>query len=58
MGFCGVATAQEVSSVGRLPSQFTMERGHLQVPERPGLGSDLIESELLKHPAVEYPGAR
>jgi L-alanine-DL-glutamate epimerase-like enolase superfamily enzyme len=37
---------------------FTIERGHLKLPDRPGLGSDLIESELLKRPAVEYPGAR
>jgi L-alanine-DL-glutamate epimerase-like enolase superfamily enzyme len=37
---------------------FTIENGHLKLPDRPGLGSDLIESELLKHPAVEYPGAR
>ena len=37
---------------------FTIKDGHLQLPDRPGLGSDLIESELLKHPPVEYPGAR
>jgi galactonate dehydratase len=37
---------------------FTIEDGHLQLTDRPGLGSDLIESELLKHPPVEYPGAR
>jgi L-alanine-DL-glutamate epimerase-like enolase superfamily enzyme len=37
---------------------FTIEKGHLKLPERPGLGSDLIEEQLLKHPAVEYPGAR
>jgi galactonate dehydratase len=37
---------------------FTIERGHLKLPDRPGLGSDLIEEELLKHPAVDYPGAR
>jgi galactonate dehydratase len=33
--------------------------GFLTISERPGLGSDLIEEELLKHPAAErYPGAR
>jgi L-alanine-DL-glutamate epimerase-like enolase superfamily enzyme len=26
-----------------------ISRGHLKVPDRPGLGSDLIEDELLKH---------
>lgn len=36
---------------------FEIRNGHLQVPQRPGLGSDLIESELAKHPPVEYPGA-
>ncbi|MHB8645990.1 MAG: mandelate racemase/muconate lactonizing enzyme family protein [Thermomicrobiales bacterium] len=37
---------------------FTITQGHLQVPQRPGLGSDLIEEQLLKHPPVDYPGAR
>jgi L-alanine-DL-glutamate epimerase-like enolase superfamily enzyme len=37
---------------------FTIKDGHLKLPDRPGLGSDLIESELLKHPPVAYPGAR
>jgi L-alanine-DL-glutamate epimerase-like enolase superfamily enzyme len=37
---------------------FTIEHGYLKLPERPGLGSDLIEAELLKHPPVAYPGAR
>ena len=32
--------------------------GYLVLPERAGLGSDLIEAELLKHPAREYPWAR
>ncbi len=32
--------------------------GHLTLSERPGLGSDLIEAELLKHPAGHYPWAR
>ena len=41
-----------------LTHPFTIESGHMKLPDRPGLGSDLIESELLKHPAVEYPGAR
>lgn len=35
-----------------------IEDGHLLLPDRPGLGSDLIESELLKHPAGTYPHAR
>lgn len=37
---------------------FTVEDGHLLLPERPGLGSDLIEVELHKHPPASYPGAR
>jgi len=37
---------------------FTISNGHLQIPQRPGLGSDLIEEQLLKHPPVDYPGAR
>ncbi|MBC7235129.1 MAG: mandelate racemase/muconate lactonizing enzyme family protein [Chloroflexi bacterium] len=37
---------------------FQVEEGHLLLPERPGLGSDLIEEELLKHPAKHYPWAR
>ena len=37
---------------------FVVERGHLKLPTRPGLGSDLIEEELAKHPAASYPGAR
>ncbi len=36
---------------------FEIANGHLQLPTRPGLGSDLIDEELLKHPPVEYPGA-
>ena len=35
-----------------------IEEGHLKVSGRPGLGSDLIEAELLKHPPVHYPTAR
>lgn len=35
-----------------------VENGYLKIPERPGLGSDLIEEQLLKHPPVTYPGAR
>ena len=30
----------------------------LKISERPGLGSDLIESELAKHPPKSYPGIR
>jgi L-alanine-DL-glutamate epimerase-like enolase superfamily enzyme len=41
-----------------LTHPFTIEAGHLLLPDRPGLGSDLIEAELLKHPPVAYPGAR
>jgi L-alanine-DL-glutamate epimerase-like enolase superfamily enzyme len=37
---------------------FQVEDGCLVLPDRPGLGSDLIEEELLKHPPAEYPGAR
>lgn len=35
-----------------------IEDGHLIISERPGLGSDLIESELAKHPPKSYPGMR
>ncbi|HEY8597459.1 MAG TPA: enolase C-terminal domain-like protein, partial [Thermomicrobiales bacterium] len=41
-----------------LTHPFTIREGFLQVPDRPGLGSDLIEAQLLKHPAKEYPWAR
>jgi len=41
-----------------LTHPFVVEDGYLLLPERPGLGSDLIEEELLKHPAKEYPWAR
>jgi galactonate dehydratase len=37
---------------------FEVENGYLKLSDRPGLGSDLIEEELLKHPPVDYPGAR
>lgn len=37
-----------------LTHPFTVEDGQLLVPDRPGLGSDLVESELLKHPAKTY----
>lgn len=37
---------------------FEIEDGYLKLPERPGLGSDLIEEKLLKYPPVSYPGAR
>jgi L-alanine-DL-glutamate epimerase-like enolase superfamily enzyme len=37
---------------------FQIAEGHLVLPERPGLGSDLIESELLKHPAKDDYGVR
>jgi L-alanine-DL-glutamate epimerase-like enolase superfamily enzyme len=35
-----------------------IENGYLKLSHRPGLGSDLIEEELRKHPAGSYPGAR
>ncbi len=35
-----------------------IEEGHLKISQRPGLGSDLIEAELLKHPPIHYPTAR
>jgi galactonate dehydratase len=41
-----------------LTHPFEVEDGYLKLSDRPGLGSDLIEAELLKHPAREYPGAR
>jgi galactonate dehydratase len=41
-----------------LTHPFTIRDGFLQVPTRPGLGSDLIEARLLKHPAKDYPWAR
>ncbi len=41
-----------------LTHPFEIEDGYLVLPNRPGLGSDLIEKELLKHPPGEYPGAR
>jgi galactonate dehydratase len=37
---------------------FEIRNGHLQLSDRPGLGSDLIEEELLKHPPATYPGMR
>jgi galactonate dehydratase len=37
---------------------LVIENGHLKLSERPGLGSDLIEAELRKHPPIHYPGAR
>jgi galactonate dehydratase len=41
-----------------LTHPFEIRQGFLQVPTRPGLGSDLIEEQLLKHPAKDYPWAR
>ncbi|MFN2200369.1 MAG: mandelate racemase/muconate lactonizing enzyme family protein [Caldilineaceae bacterium] len=37
---------------------FVVKDGYLQLPDRPGLGSGLIESELAKHPPASYPGIR
>jgi L-alanine-DL-glutamate epimerase-like enolase superfamily enzyme len=41
-----------------LTHPWVVEKGYLKLSERPGLGSDLIEEQLLKHPPVAYPGAR
>ncbi len=41
-----------------LTHPFTIRDGRLQLSDRPGLGSDLIEAELLKHPPASYPGMR
>ena len=41
-----------------LTHPFEIENGYLKLPERPGLGSDLIEEELLKHPARDDYGVR
>ncbi len=35
-----------------------IEDGFLKLSDRPGLGSDLIEAELRKHPPGHYPGVR
>ena len=37
---------------------FEIENGYLVLPDRPGLGSDLVEDALLRYPARDYPGAR
>lgn len=37
---------------------FVVEGGYLLLTDRPGLGSDLVEDELRKHPPAVYPGAR
>jgi galactonate dehydratase len=37
---------------------FRIEHGYLELPQRPGLGSDLIEKELLKRPARDSYGVR
>ncbi len=42
-----------------LTHPFEVTDGHLKVPDGPGLGSDLIEAELIKHAAsAAFPGAR
>lgn len=41
-----------------LTHPFEIERGCLKLPDRPGLGSDLIEKELLRHPARDDYGVR
>ncbi len=41
-----------------LSHPLEIRAGMLQVPERPGLGADLIEAELLRHPPGDYPWAR
>jgi L-alanine-DL-glutamate epimerase-like enolase superfamily enzyme len=41
-----------------LTHRLEIEQGYLRVSDRPGLGADLIESELRKRPPTSYPGAR
>ena len=41
-----------------LSHPLTIEDGSLHLSDRPGLGADLIEEELRKHPAGHYPGMR
>jgi L-alanine-DL-glutamate epimerase-like enolase superfamily enzyme len=41
-----------------LTHPLQIENGHLALSDRPGLGADLIEAELRKHPPVAYPGTR
>lgn len=41
-----------------LTHPFQIERGYLKLPDRPGLGSDLIEAELRRHPARDDYGVR
>jgi len=37
---------------------FVVQNGHLYLPDRPGLGSDLVEKELLKRPVKGNYGVR
>lgn len=37
------------------PIKDMVQHGHLQLSERPGLGVDLVEEEMLKHPGVVQP---
>jgi L-alanine-DL-glutamate epimerase-like enolase superfamily enzyme len=41
-----------------LSHPLAIEQGYLQLSQRPGLGADLLEDELRKHPPAHYPGAR
>ena len=41
-----------------LTHPLEVENGFFKLSERPGLGSDLIETELREHPPGHYPGAR
>ena len=34
-----------------------IKNGHLQLSDRPGLGVDLIEAEMEKHPGILIPRA-
>lgn len=41
-----------------LSHPLEIEHGYLKLSDRPGLGADLIEAELRKHPPGHYPGVR
>jgi galactonate dehydratase len=37
------------------PIKDMIRNGHLELEERPGLGVDLVESEMEKHPGILTP---